>query len=574
MAKKLFVNANTEEGLNNSIAAGNLNAEVAFIREPGKEGIYAKGKTYQTIPSNGKNSQILVASGGKGVWADIDIINIVSYGVEWDINVSDPVLTRVGNMSYHRSLPIQSGMKGCIYKPMTSTLAYWLNERDWRFRKDPLMAEVDMSASTINPIFTDTSIISSLAVGQFVKAGNYIGEITGIDGNNITVGWGSSRALNDLSSITQLEIGSRLDGYDGEVMVYVPSFYIRSWIEGNKRTVRISSTKVDDTWEYQPAVFLGAYKDAILRIVPENMGYLSTLQVESVVSISNKSTYCRGGDNSTNYDDATDSFKGTLGKCVTSIGRNLFRPLARQVGKEIMSYRQYKNILYWLWVIEYANFNSQDTFKSELTTEGFHQGGLGRGICGISAGTWNNYNNSNPLCPNGYTNEIGNGTGIKSITVADSTVFATRWRGIENLFGDVAQCVDGIIIDANTDNHPNNMEYVYTTDDPAKYGDTLTNITNMKLSGLCMHESTYIKEWDLGNTAEIIPREPSYLNKNHYKCDYHASSGTSSNTLKLLLVGGYAHYSEQIGIGWSSSSNNVNAYYNNVGYRTCCIAEK
>lgn len=53
MAKKLFTTAKTETGLNTAVDKGILNAHVTFIEEPGNEGIYAKNKIYQTIPSNG-----------------------------------------------------------------------------------------------------------------------------------------------------------------------------------------------------------------------------------------------------------------------------------------------------------------------------------------------------------------------------------------------------------------------------------------------------------------------------------------------------------------------------------------
>ena len=33
--------------------------------------------------------------------------------------------------------------------------------------------------------------------------------------------------------------------------------------------------------------------------------------------------------------------------------------------------------MYWLWVIEYANFNSQETYNEELTETGYRQGGMG-----------------------------------------------------------------------------------------------------------------------------------------------------------------------------------------------------
>ena len=37
-----------------------------------------------------------------------------SYGVELDVTVSSSVLTRTGNMTLHKTLPIQSKMKGCL----------------------------------------------------------------------------------------------------------------------------------------------------------------------------------------------------------------------------------------------------------------------------------------------------------------------------------------------------------------------------------------------------------------------------------------------------------------------------
>lgn len=53
----------------------------------------------------------------------------VMYGVEWDVTVADPAMTRIGNMALHRQLPIQNRMKGCLldddgnvveYLPVTS----------------------------------------------------------------------------------------------------------------------------------------------------------------------------------------------------------------------------------------------------------------------------------------------------------------------------------------------------------------------------------------------------------------------------------------------------------------------
>ena len=100
-----------------------------------------------------------------------------------------------------------------------------------------------------------------------------------------------------------VELGAVLNGYDGEVMVLVPEFWIKSWDTDTRREVRISPSKIDDTWEHQPKILIGAYHDTVLNTVPENMGYLSTLEVNSALSIVNTHDYCRGGNNDATYDD-------------------------------------------------------------------------------------------------------------------------------------------------------------------------------------------------------------------------------------------------------------------------------
>ena len=364
-------------------------------------------------------------------------------------------------MNYHKTLPIQSGMKGCILNPKTKKVVYWLDESDWTYKKGG------------NPNKYET------------------------------------------------EDRARLDGYDGEVFVYVPEFWIKSWDEPDRKCVRISPTKIDDSWEHQPAIFVSAYKNTVLNTVPENMGYLSTLEVNSAISVANSATYCRGGKNNSEKDTDEDIFKRDLGKPILGHGDTLdrehFRGHARKTGKEIMSYKQYKNILYWLYIIEYANFNSQAEFNPELTTEGFHQGGLGNGIIGITEETSLKYGDI--ICPNGYTNNFGNGTGIKLIESRDlesNNLYAIRWRGIENTFGDTPTNVDGIILEVDYDD-VNFISYIYVTDDPTKYGDSIEGMT---LVGTL--EESYglpIKEFNLGSTAEIIAR--NYTNSiNQYKCDY------------------------------------------------------
>lgn len=54
----------------------------------------------------------------------------VSYGIEFDVTVSSPACTRIGNLSLHRSLPVQSRMRGCLLNDDGEVVEY-LNPTDW-----------------------------------------------------------------------------------------------------------------------------------------------------------------------------------------------------------------------------------------------------------------------------------------------------------------------------------------------------------------------------------------------------------------------------------------------------------
>ena len=53
-----------------------------------------------------------------------------AYGIEWDTTVSSPLCNRVGNMALHRSLPVQSLMKGCILDDNGKVVEY-LTPTNW-----------------------------------------------------------------------------------------------------------------------------------------------------------------------------------------------------------------------------------------------------------------------------------------------------------------------------------------------------------------------------------------------------------------------------------------------------------
>ena len=487
-----------------------------------------------------------------------NVLDLVAYGVEWDINVADPHLTRIGNLSFHRTLPIQSGMKPCIAQ--SDKIMYWLNETDKRFRKDTTGYIVTLPLtidSGVYKLVDQNNFTNKRYYKQYVKVNNLIAQVKDIDTTTYTA------TLNFIDNPDTLEagdctieFGAVLNGYDGTVEVFVPAFYIKSFIEGTKRRVYISTIKIDDTWVYQKKCLVGAFRCTVLNIVPEDMGYLSTLPVNSAISVINTESYCRGGGNRAAFDVYlnTDPFRTDLGKPRAFVNRTNMRIYARKASKEIMSYIQYKNILYWLWVIEYANFNSQETYNEELTETGYKQGGMSNGVSNIKYTYWKYYNNNYPLTPNGYTYNSTSNTGVIQAQITTPTVSGGDptqiynmdipiWRGIENPFGDASITLDGVIIQGDEESNP---KTVYVTDDPNNYGDDETAKSKMRIAGYWIHQNGFIKEFDLGEEANIIPNTVRGSSST-YKCDYQ-NTGSKNTSLRVLCIGGNASEGSMAGL--------------------------
>ena len=413
------------------------------------------------------------------------LVDMMSYGVEWDITVADPTCTRIGNPLFHRSLPIQSEYKGCVVK--NGKLQYYLNPNDWS------------------------------------KTSN---------GSN-----------------------SNLDGTDGDVMIHTPKFYGKSGSNGNKRWVRISTVKVDASWVEIPEMFISAYRNTIYTDG-------DTTKVASVVSTDAK---YRGGGRRSAYDEylTTDQFKTDLGKPVSNITRATMRTYAAAAGHELLCYEFYKWIFYWNYVIEYANFNSQKEFNSELTSDGYHQGGLGPGITTWDWSQWGTYNGNYAITPCGYTNEFGNFSGVKAIQIQspEKTLYANRWRGFENPFGDIWTNLEGIVIKRDAAKANSN---VYTTTDVLKYGD---DYSLFDIAGVEIAQDGWIKAFNLGSNAEIIPSSIGG-SESTYKCDY-LWCDAASFVGRTLVVGGGANYGGgAAGLGSFYSYFGVGGASANVGFRS------
>lgn len=431
-------------------------------------------------------------------------VDLYSYGVEWDITVSSPILTRIGNPLLHKSLPIQSAYRGCVAN--NGVVNYYLYPDDWAYKED---------------------------------------------GSTLSV----------------------LDGTDGTVRVHTPKFYGKSGSNGNKRWVRISLVKLDDSWVEIPELLIDAYRNTVDNTVSAT---------PKAVSVVNTTEAFRGGGNRAQFDEylttkleTKDAFRSDLGKPRTNVSRANMRTYATNAGSELLCYEYYKWIFYWNYVIEYANFNSQAAYNAELTSDGYRQGGLGPGVTdwSNSATSWSGYNGTYPITPCGYCNDIGNFTGIKDLvipectatnetnTVATKTFKVPRWRGFDNPFGDIWTNLDGVVIQRTA---ANEISSVYTTTNKEEFTDVIGSKT---IAGYEVAQDGYIKEFDLGETAEIIPSSCTGASATTYICDYHPCNATSTE-LRTLRVGGGADNGGHAGLGYFFSGNDVGGAGSFVGFRT------
>ena len=530
---------------------------------------------YKHLPAGGTKGQVVTHNGTKATWEYLTnmftgLEEVLAYGVQFDITVADPHLTRIGNMSLHKSLPIQSKLKGCIAPG--GKIIYWLNESDWRFRKEAIIKSVELTvAGDVYTMVAD--VFNTLQYDkQWVKVDGVACQISSIDTSTNTATLlvnDDLKALSLSSGTKDIELGAVLNGYDGTVRVYCPAFYIKSTVDGNIAKVWLSTVKIDDTYTYQPKILIDAYRSVFILTSPYNrgMGYLSTLQYPTAVSIVNTNDYCRGGSNNHYYDEylATDPFRTHLGKPSNDINISHLRSHLKDSNIQIMSYDQYKNIFYWLYVVEYANFNSQEAYNPTLTDEGYHQGGMGDGITNMNDRY--DYNDNAPIIPCGYGNTLGNGTGLVPLTIPkfnnqsnERTMQMPRWRGFDNPFGDIGTVLDGILVDIDTDG----KGYIYTCQDASKYDSSL-NDAYVKI-GEEIYQDGYIKSFDLGDAAHIIPHAIGG-DSTQYICDYYNASVIDDTFYQGVIVGGSASHGSKAGLG-CFYINNMGNDQGAIGFRT------
>lgn len=341
------------------------------------------------------------------------------------------------------------------------------------------------------------------------------------------------------------------DGSQGQVMVEIPEHYRKFNYDGGKLEVRLSEKPLEG-YHKVPLMYVSAYEAAIDR---RGNGKLA--------SVVNKTADYRGG---TNISDWDGTYRSLLGTPATNTSITNFRKLARNRKNgstqwNCYTYEAHKAI-YWLFVVEYATLNSQADYTPELTAEGYRQGGLGAGVTNLNSPKWNTFNTYNPFIPCGYTDSLGNKTGIVAYNMpneydeAGITTYVTRYRGIENPFGHIYKLTDGIIIDKLNVNVCNDPAFFNSNSlDGYKY----VGKTNNAFDG-------YVKKILGGEKGEIISIGISNGSSTTYFCDYQY---IANSALRAVAVGGYASSGASAGFVCAVANHAASTAYASIGSRLC-----
>lgn len=398
------------------------------------------------------------------------------YGVSWSETSSNPDCTRIGNMDMHRSLPIQSMMKGYLYF------------------KDG------------NPLYRMLKLNDSWTKCENYSAGGWRDVDTLLEDNNINV------------------------------MIKIPEFW---WIDDYIESTETHNLKIcphaKPGWYHHKEAYVSAYE-----------GYI-------------EGNYYRSSKNKIPSVNFT---------------RSTVRPKARANGLgnswNIYTYNEHRAICH-LFLVEYATRNSQKAVNTELTSEGFRQGGLGSG-CTTGTATINGAQTWS-FIPTGSSDSLGSGSGEVTVTIQQTdssgsnttttTRKCNRYRGIENPFGHVWKHTDDVI---SVYISGYGARFWYKCDSPDHFGDSISNdnpyYKNIAANAVVTGYKTKIATT---STCDFFASSCNNGSETTYWCDYDWDN--TDGSLHCLLIGGSSVSGGWAGLFNLSSNNGVGGSGATIGSR-------
>lgn len=232
----------------------------------------------------------------------------------------------------------------------------------------------------------------------------------------------------------------------------------------------------------------------------------------------------------------------------------------------LYTYEEHRAICH-LFLVEYATRNSQKDVNTELTPEGFRQGGLGSGCTTGTAtingaATWS-------FIPTGSSDSLGSGSGEVTVTIQQTdssgsntstiTRKCNRYRGIENPFGHIWKHTDDVI-----SVYGNGHRTWYKSVKPNQFA-TNKNTSYKPFCASTMVSSGYKTEIKATPTCDFFATSVSGGSETTYWCDYNWDNTDTSE--HCLLIGG--------GSGNGSGAGLFDLHsYNGVGDSSALIGSR
>lgn len=269
-------------------------------------------------------------------------------------------------------------------------------------------------------------------------------------------------------------------------------------------------------------------------------------------------------------DDRLISVKGQLP--TVNFNRTNGRTWARANGFDgeakwnLYTYEEHRAICH-LFLVEYATRNSQKAVNTELTPEGFRQGGLGSG-CTTGTATINGAKTWS-FIPTGSSDSLGSGSGEVTVTIQQTdssgsntstiTRKCNRYRGIENPFGHIWKHTDDIISVYNGD-----YRTWYKSMKPDQFS-TNKNTSYKPLCSSTMVSDGYKTEIKATPTCDFFSMSVSGGSETTYWCDYNWDNTDTSE--HCLLIGGGSDDGGMAGLFYFYSHGGVGSSSAGIGSR-------
>ena len=231
----------------------------------------------------------------------------------------------------------------------------------------------------------------------------------------------------------------------------------------------------------------------------------------------------------------------------------------------LYTYEEHRAICH-LFLVEYATRNSQKAVNTELTPEGFRQGGLGSG-CTTGTATINGATTYS-FIPTGSSDSLGSGSGEVTVTIqqTDSSGHNTstitrkcnRYRGIENPFGHVWKHTDDVI-----SIYGGGYRTWYKSIKPEQFANNKN--TSYKPLTTATVVTGYKTEIRATPTCDFFAAACTNGSESTYWCDYNWDNTDTSE--HCLLIGGSSGDGGRAGLFSLASDGGVGHSGANVGSR-------